>query len=419
MGRGSTGAIIALVFFVITSGLTGWGYYSQYNKVERTPEAAKAGGVTGLRYLLVAARREREKEEAALAEKEKELAGLEAKLLEQQNRVRVARGHLQNGSLIARTAGGQKVFAEAWKSKVKPSNELSLTESKKAVASYTARKDEAGKKNDERIKEITVEIGKTTKEIEDFKKSVEAEKQKLDKEKTGLRNVQSNRERLVEELVKREAPDGLPPVGKILTSDPEHNMAVINLGTRHGAKPGMRFEVFQVRRGNKRVHKGYLEVKTSHPEVSSCAILVNEVHLPRCSICGYTATNVREAYCPRCTRPGTSQGAQRLRDVKIVVLGKSVTDPIVKGDLLFNPFFSPAGVKRYAVSGQPLIMRHRDYSVKAIKKAIQFHGNVVDEKLSAKTDVLVALRGGEDRKRAMELGIKIVYGWQLFRYLDR
>jgi hypothetical protein len=416
MGRGSTGAIIALVFFVITSGLTGWGLYSQYNKVARRPEA---GGIKGLRFQLKDAQKEREDEEATLAEKRKALAGLEAKLLQQQDRVRVARGHLQSASIIAMSADKQRAFALDWKSKVKKSNDLSLNESKKAVASYQTRKDDAGKKNDERIKEITVEIGKTTQEIEDFKKRVDAEKRKLDKEKVGLRNEKANRERDVEDLVKREPPDGLPPVGKILTSDPEHNLAVVNLGTRHGAKPGMRFEVFQVRRGNKRVHKGYLEVKTSHPEVSSCAILVHEVRLPRCSICSYTASNTREAYCPRCTRLNTSQGAQSLTDVKIVLRGKSVTDPIVKGDLLFNPFFSPASTRRYAVSGQPLILRHRDYSVKAIKKAIQFHGNKVDDKLSAKTDVLVALRGGEDVKRARELGIKIVYGWQLFRYLDR
>jgi hypothetical protein len=31
MGRGSTGAIIALVIFVIFSGLAGWGYYAQYS----------------------------------------------------------------------------------------------------------------------------------------------------------------------------------------------------------------------------------------------------------------------------------------------------------------------------------------------------------------------------------------------------
>ncbi len=417
MGRGSTGAIIALVFFFLTSIGTGFLCYTQYNRVERT---AEAGGEIGLKFQLEAAIKARKAEEAELAKKQAELAKHEADLEVQKNRIRQSKGLLENESFVALSAAQEKSFAEKWQQGTKEENTVSLDASKTARDAYGARKDEAGKKNDARIKEITAGIGVTTQEIEKFKKDVETEKTGLDKNKTGLRNVQSDLRRKVEELVTREAPGGLPPVGKILTSDPEHNLAVINRGTRHGVKPGMRFEVFQIRRGNTRIHKGYLEVKTSHPEVSSCAILVTEVRLPRCPVCSYTAENPKEKYCPRCTRPGTSQGAQRLSDSpKIVVRGKSLTDPIVKGDMLFNPFFSPNSKRRYAVSGQPLIRRHRDYSVKAIKKSIQFHGNVVEDRLNAKTDVLVALRGGEDVKRAKELGIVIVYGWQLFRYLDR
>jgi len=321
---------------------------------------------------------------------------------------------------VSLSAAKEKSFAEGWQKGTKESNPVSLEASKDASAGYGARKDEAGKSNDARIKEITAGIGKTTQEIEKFKKGVESEKTALEKETTGLRNVLSDLRRKVEDLVTREAPGGLAPVGKVLTSDPEHNLAVISCGTRHGVKPGMRFEVFQVRRGNTRVRKGFVEVKTSHPEVSSCAIVVKEVRLPRCPVCSYTAEDPKEMYCPRCTRPGTSQGAQRLSSSpKIVLRGKSLADPIVKGDLIFNPLFSPGSKRRYAVSGQPLIRRHKDYSVDAIKKSIEFHGNLVQERLDAKTDVLVALRGGEDVKRARELGIVIVYGWQLFRYLDR
>jgi hypothetical protein len=417
MGRGSTGAIIALVFFFLTSVLTGWLYYSQYNKVDRSPEA---GGVKGLRYQLRDAEDARKEKEKDLAKHQDELAVKMTELRKQLHRAREEDIHVQCEVIGQMHAGQSKEIAEGWQSKVKPSNELTLRVSKEAVDAYTSRKDDAGKRNDQRIKDITKEIGETTAEIEEFKKKLDAEKKKLDKERTGLRNLQSDYERKVEELVTREPPAGLPPVGRVLTSDPEHNLAVISLGTRHGAKPGMRFEVFQTRRGNTRVHKGFLEVKTSHPEVSSCAILVKEVRLPRCPVCSYTSPEPRAKYCPRCTRPGTQQGAQRLSDSpKVVIRGKLSTDPIVKGDLLFNPFFSPKKKKRYAVTGQPLIRRHKDYSVAAIKKAVQFHGNQVDERLSARTDVLIALRGGEDVKRAKELGIVIVYGWELFEYLER
>ena len=51
---------------------------------------------------------------------------------------------------------------------------------------------------------------------------------------------------------------------------------------------------------------------------------------------------------------------------------------------------------------------------------MRFHGNKVDKQLSAQTDVLVALRGDEPIvKRAKELGINIVYGFELFRFLEK
>jgi len=417
MGRGSTGLIIAGVFFFITSGVFGFLLYSDYNKVART---SAAGGDVGLREQLEQKVRNRKDLEIDRDDKLKKLAEAKKKRREMTDKLLDREYALQGQEIQERAALNTKNFAEAWESKVEDSNPTATDRATKAVDDYKARQAAAGKKNDERIKAINDEIRRITEELENFKKKTAEEFEAYTKRKTNLRNLLDHYENQIAKLITREAPPGLGPVGRILSSDPEHNLAVINLGTRYGTKPGMRFEVFQIRRGNRRVHKGHLEVKTAKPEVSICAILVREVRLPRCPVCGYTAEQPEERFCPRCTAPGTTQGAQRLSDSpKIVMRGKSGTDPIVKGDLLFNPFFSPKAKRRYAISGAPLLKR-KDYSREAIKEAVKFYGNSVDESVSAKTDVLIALRGDVDIvKKAKELGIVVVYGFDLFRYLEK
>ncbi len=416
MGRGNTGAIIALVFFVITSGLFGWLFYTQYDRVERLDHPEKGKGLRGqlkdAEGLLATEKKKLEEERVKLAARKKALRAEFDRKLRAETTVNIQETD-QTEALHA------KGTAVGIKGKIPASNEFAVSESKKAVGNYTTRKDDSQKRNDTQIQDLTKKRQQLIKDIEDFKNKVAKEKDDLTGERTHLKNVLSDRERKISELVTREAAGGLPAIGLVMTSDPQHDLAVVNLGTRHGVKPGMRFEVFQIRRGNRRVHKGYLEVKTANPEVSSCTILVKEVRLPRCPICSYTATDVEQKFCPRCTAPGTSQGAQKLNDApKVALRGKSVTDPIVKGDLIYNPLFSPGRTRRYAISGQPLV-KSKAYTKEAIKEAVLFHGNVVDDELSAKTDILIALRGSEEANRAKELGIIVVHGWELFRYLER
>ncbi len=417
MGRGSTGLIIAGVFFLLTSALFGWLTYSSYNRVARRPEA---GGELGLRYRLGEERKNREKLEEKRDGFLKNLATEKEKYREQADRVLAKQFALQGQEIQQKTAESSRKFAVEWQSKVSDKSPKATGRADTAVEAYKARQTEAGTKNDARIKEINAEIRRINEELAKFKKDSADGFQADTKRRTNLRNLLDHYENEVAKLITREDPPGLGQLGRIMTSDPERNMAVINLGTRHGVKAGMRFEVFQIRRGNRRVHKGHVEVKTAEAEVSVCAILVKEVRLPRCPVCSYTAAQPEERFCPRCTSPGTTQGAQTLSDSpKIVVRGKSGTDPIVKGDLLFNPFLSPKQKRSYAISGQALIKR-KDYSRAAIKEAVEFHGNTVADQVSAKTDVLIALRGDVDVvKKAKELGIVIVYGFELFRYLEK
>lgn len=417
MGRGSTGLIIAGVFFLLTSALFGWLTYSNYNRVARRPEA---GGELGLRFQLDEKEGNRKTLEIKRDGLLSDLAAEQKKYREQAARVLDREFALQGQEIQKKAAEASDKFAKDWQAKVSKESPKATGRAEAAVAAYKARQTAAGSKNDARIKEINELIRKINEELAKFKKDSADRFEAQTKRRTNLRNLLDHYENEVAKLITREDPPGLGQLGRVMTSDPERNLAVVNLGTRHGVKAGMRFEVFQIRRGNHRVHKGHIEVKTAEAEVSICAILVKEVRLPRCPVCHYTAAQPEERFCPRCTSPGTSQGAQMLSDSpKVVIWGKSGTDPIVKGDLLFNPFFSPKKKKLYAISGQALIKR-KAYSREAIKEAVVFHGNTVADQVSAKTDVLIALRGDVDVvKKAKELGIVIVYGFELFRYLEK
>jgi hypothetical protein len=182
----------------------------------------------------------------------------------------------------------------------------------------------------------------------------------------------------------------------------------------------MRFEVYQVRYGNRRVHKGYVEVKSVEPEVSTCGIIVREVSLPRCPICSYTAQQPEEQFCPRCTAPGSPQAFQRLLgSPKVEVTGSSLTDPIVKGDLLYNPLFKPGGSRRFVVVGEGLV-DGRDYEKANVERVVKYYGGEVDKEVGSGTEAVISLRGGKEVvTRAQELGIPIVREHELFRYLEK
>ena len=427
MGRGGTVAIIFLVLFVVLGGLSGWLAYDQYNKVksiQNDPETGKAGAEVELR-----------KEVGIRADLEEQLKKAKADL----EAAREAHDVVFQEQLVAKTAKERAGInaadavilsetAKNWSTSIQGTetkwNEAPTPEDPSTgtidqeIAQYTARQEEAAAIQRDRMKAINKAIGELEAALERFNDEVRVEMEALRKRRGHDQNLLNIYKIDIVKLVTREPPVGLPQVGRVISSQPEFNAAVISLGTRHGVKPGMRFEVFQVRRGNRRVHKGYVEIKAAQPEVSSCAILVKEVRLPRCPICNYTAGQPEEQYCPRCTAPGSQQQAQSLLDTKVVIMGEGGTDPIVRGDLLFNPLFG-LEPRSYAVSGRSLVERNYA-SAEAVKEAVEFYGGTVHEQLSAKTDVLIALRGDTAIvEKAEKLGIIILRGFDLFRFLEK
>ncbi len=206
--------------------------------------------------------------------------------------------------------------------------------------------------------------------------------------------------------------------GVILQSDIDSRQAVIDMGGDQGVRRGMRFEVFQLRHGQRRYHKGFVVVRSVRRQTANCIIYSREMKLPRCPGCGYTAELPEEMYCPFCTGREGGFHIQPLRaSPKEVVLGMDPDDPIVPGDLIQNPFFDRGGALHIAVKGDPL---YPAYSIEDIQVAVRQHGGIVDPEVGSKTDILLAGRwAGEETRKANELGVRILRHFDVFHFLRR
>jgi adenylate kinase family enzyme len=423
--RGNVIAIIALVFFVILAGVTGYLSYKGYTDCER-----REGEPQGLRPLL-------ERETAARKAKEADLVVLNQKLevARAAYQVKYEEKLKEHFNLVVANSfsDAQKTFtagAVEWRAAVEKTPDMSSKLVQPVETEVADRIKAARKLNDDQREEIVKRIKELAEETARVKQAATKEIARLNAEKVRLGNEISAASGEIERLISREPlATALPPAGRVLAAAADTKVAVVNLGTRVGVKRGMRFEVYQVRYGNRRVHKGYLEVKSAEPEVSTCSILFREVRLPRCPICNYTAEQPEEQYCPRCTAPGSPQAFQRLAGTpKVLMVGQSETDPIVIGDLLYNPLFCQRAGTRFAIVGEPLLApipkpaddRETKRMLDHLRSTVEFYGGKLVTEVNAETDVLIALRGAKDSvNRAEEMGIPVIREFEIFRYLEK
>ena len=277
------------------------------------------------------------------------------------------------------------------------------------AARYRARREKLQTDSDDITKEKAKQALRYRQRMDDKRR----ERDKLETDIVGIR----------EDLQKYMVRD-LPEVdmghdGIVLTVDIESRQAVINIGRRQGVKCGMRFEVFRFQQGNRRIRKGYLTVRNTGRETSSCIIVDMAIRLPRCPADGYTARYPEERFCPYCT--GSKGGAriQRLSGApKEANLGMDQKNPIVAGDLVQNPLYDPGKKLHFAVKGEaedPVSRKWKDADFIA---AIKRHGGVVDADVSAQTDVLLVGKCAMDAvRKARELGIRVLHQYEVFDFL--
>lgn len=214
--------------------------------------------------------------------------------------------------------------------------------------------------------------------------------------------------------------------GKVVLADYERNFVSIDLGTGDGVKNGFRFEVFAMLPGNKHVTKAYIEVRDAGEKQSQCVVLRRPVVLPQDSLSGYLASEPEEKYSPIAKSGKAGASAEKMSGGKVVMSGQTLENPIVDGDLIQNPFYE-AGVQRvFYIAGSKEVVGERQksavqYRWTEIRDAAERYGAKVLPAVDTSVNYVIAQKNPQDDpefKKAVDLGIPVIYEWELFRFLD-
>ena len=263
------------------------------------------------------------------------------------------------------------------------------------------------------------------------KKSFEKKTRDLNQQTNYDRSVADEEKRQLEILTKREierADFSEDRDGKVILADTVNNTVVIDKGTADGVRNGFRFQVFALRMGNKRIVKAYIEVRNAKPTASECFVLTGKVNLPRDPLSAYVAEQPEEMYSPFQDSGKKGSTLQALSAIpKTIKMGQNPTDPIVEGDLITNPFFSPNKTYTFYIAGSKDIVGEFQKSAIAykwpqIKQIVESYGSKVADKVELGVNYVIAQKNpydDPDFSKAVTLGIPVIYEWELFRFLDQ
>ena len=227
----------------------------------------------------------------------------------------------------------------------------------------------------------------------------------------------------MEHLIKRQrVRANLDTDGKVIFSDPLNRKVGINIGSEHGVKPGMRFEVYNVERdkSHDRVRKGFIIVQKVNPLHSVCLAQLDELYLGTDPF-GYTATDPEERYSPSSAIGGDTLRPLPLSGEPAVVLrGPSVENPIMEGDLIQCPFFERYRKLRFLVLGD----KELAYPLEHIMQVLREYGCTVTDKVDPEVDMVLVRTWSfmaEDKQlsEAIKLGLKIVYEVEILPFLRK
>ena len=138
----------------------------------------------------------------------------------------------------------------------------------------------------------------------------------------------------------RPEPSVDPPSGRIVRSDWRTNRAVIDLGTKDHAFPGLVFEVYYFNTKGQRIVKGKVEV---------FRVMTNLSH--------------------------------------VTIIEKQVDNPILAGDAIQTQFKAIPGQKKFVIAGY--FAEDAIYNEEQLKAIIELNGGVVQENVDLFTDVLI------------------------------
>ncbi|RME78475.1 MAG: hypothetical protein D6785_12010 [Planctomycetota bacterium] len=178
----------------------------------------------------------------------------------------------------------------------------------------------------------------------------EYEQKFIPKLKTEIANRRRKIQELKEKIRERKTLLDLEPNGEIIQANHVLGYVWINLGRMHGLRKGFIFKVFQYSKGGVRDFKGKIEVIKTDVRLSQCRILSS-----------YYRNN-----------------------------------PLVRGDYIFNPFFSRNKRVNVVFAGDKPF--NRLYRLSQYQRWIRNLDQIVSDKVNNRTDFLIFLQDYQNRK---------------------
>jgi hypothetical protein len=246
-------------------------------------------------------------------------------------------------------------------------------------------------------------------------------REKIMKIRAHVATLESKLERMTE---RRKRLEELHKDGQVLSSDPKTNLAVVNLGKRHGVRPGMVFDIFEVKRDGKKVRKGKLRLRKVEAQ-QSFAVVLAACEAPKvCPQCGWSTTDITHLFCPFCLggEDDKEREAQRLAEgsTKDRIVATEFLNPVKKGDHISSPFYL-GRLKKKAFSFA-VIGRTVDRSRQEIAMFLKENGCSLVASVTLDTDFAIVGTGtnvGQEIEKARKMGVSVIRESELFDFFGK
>jgi len=270
--------------------------------------------------------------------------------------------------------------------------------------------DELRKEQENLLDAKSVDIDKMTK----LAAEVSAARDKLATMEGKLKRMKERKERL----------DQLNEDGQVISADQNTNLAMVNLGARQGVRPGMLFDVFELKKDGKKVRKAKLRLQKVESQQSTAVILAARPVPRSCPLCGWSTTDTTMLFCTYCRggEPPELKDVVRLVEgtSNMAVVAPDFLNPVAKGDWISSPFYLGGKNRKafaFAIAGQPV-----GHSRQEIYTFLKENGCTLAEDITIDTDFAIVGTGpnvDEDLKKARGLGVSILREQDLFNFFGR
>jgi NAD-dependent DNA ligase len=253
------------------------------------------------------------------------------------------------------------------------------------------------------LQDQNIELGRRfdleKKRLQEEKDNILKERARLERdfrlEEARLQSTVSQLENRIEDLTKKQNKsfaEFSTNDGEVVFSDAALGYTWIDIGRRHGLRRNTRFQVYQFVKGGLQKIKGVIEVRRVEEDMAQCAIIENaEVIHP-------------------------------ITGDRLIV--PDANDPIVKGDMIRNPFFDAGEQRDFVFIGTKL--ENRYYNLQELQRKVEEFGGKVDRDVSIGTDFVVVLGEAEEDadlqekiRRASQFGVIFMREEEMLEYLGR